>query len=195
MSPKRTPGMEFLDALVSGRVVRRAALAGLDTAGAIFADGSRADADAVILATGYAAEFPFLPDGVPARSGGALSLYRLVFPPGISGLAFVGMTRVMGPVFPLAELQARWIAAVWSGRAELPPPALMRAEIDARIAHARATGDDQMRVEFLPYAEDIAGRIGARPSLWRHPRLLVAPVTARDFRTGAGVDFNRLREP
>jgi hypothetical protein len=36
--------------------------------------------------------------------------------------------------------------------------------------------------ELLPYLDDIASRIGAKPSLWRHPRLLVSPVSARDYR-------------
>ena len=136
-----------------------------------------------MLATGYAPEFPFLPSGVPPRLDGALALYRLVFPPGIPGLAFVGMTRVFGPVFPVAELQARWVAAVLARRASLPADEVMRAEVEHRISVARAMRDDQMRVELLPYLDDIAARIGAKPSLWRHPRLLVSPVSARDYRT------------
>ena len=178
-----TPGIDLLDEVARGRVTIRPALAGLDGAGALFADGSRVDADAIVLATGYAPDFPFLPSGVPPRIDGALALYRLVFPSGIAGLAFVGMTRVLGPVFPVAELQARWVAAVLAGRVSLPPPAAMRAEIEQRIGRARAARDDQMRVELLPYLDDIAARIGAKPSLWRHPRLLVSPVSARDYRT------------
>lgn len=183
MSLKTTPGTDLLDELARGRIALRPAVAGLDEAGVIFADGSRVDADAVILATGYTAAFPFLPDGVPARIDGALALYRLVFPPGIAGLAFAGMTRVSGPVFPVAELQARWIAAVFSRRVRLPPVDVMHVEIETRIARARAAQDDQMRVELLPYLDDIAARIGAKPSLWRHPQLLVSPVSARDYRT------------
>jgi len=181
LSPKRTPGMELLEELARGRIVLRPAFAGLDESGAIFADGSRTAADTIVFATGYRAEFPFLPEDLPPRIGGALALYRLVFPPGIAGLAFAGLTRVSGPVFPVSELQARWIAAVFSGRATLPPEHAMRAEIEARLARARAANDDQMRVDLLPYLDDIAGRIGARPSLWRDPRLLTAPVSARDY--------------
>jgi cation diffusion facilitator CzcD-associated flavoprotein CzcO len=178
-----TQGLDLLDEIARGRVTMRPAVAALDEVGAVFADGTRSDADAIILATGYAAEFPFLPPGVPARFDRALGLYRLVFPPGVAGLAFVGMTRVSGPVFAVAELQARWVAAVFSGRAGLPSEAEMRDEIEARIGRARALGDDQMRVELLPYLDDIASRIGAKPSLVRHPRLLVSPVSARDYRT------------
>jgi cation diffusion facilitator CzcD-associated flavoprotein CzcO len=183
ISLKTTPGTDLLDELARGRITMRPALAALDESGAIFADGTRIDADTIVLATGYAPEFPFLPPGVPATVDGALALYRLVFPPGVARLAFVGMTRVSGPVFPVAELQARWVAAVLAGRAALPPAAVMRDEIEARIVRARAIGDDQMRVELLPYLDDIASRIGATPSLWRHPRLLVSAVSARDYRT------------
>jgi cation diffusion facilitator CzcD-associated flavoprotein CzcO len=183
VSLKTTPGTDLLDELARGHVTMRAALVALDASGAIFADGTRIDADAIVLATGYAPEFPFLPPGVPATVDGALALYRLVFPPGAAWLAFVGMTRVSGPVFPVAELQARWVAAVFAGRAALPPADVMRGEIEARVGRARAIGDDQMRVELLPYLDDIASRIGAKPSLLRHPRLLVSPVSARDYRT------------
>jgi dimethylaniline monooxygenase (N-oxide forming) len=183
LSRKTTPGSDLLDELASGRVTMRPALVALDDAGAVFADGTRVDADAIVLATGYAAEFPFLPVGIPATFDGALALYRLVFPPGVPGLAFVGATRVSGPVFPVAELQARWVAAVFGGRTRLPSVAAMRDEFEPRIRRARAIGDDQMRVELLPYLDDIAARIGATPSLVRHPRLLVSPVSARDYRT------------
>jgi dimethylaniline monooxygenase (N-oxide forming) len=183
LSRKTTPGADLLDELATGRVIMRRALVGLDETGAIFADGTRIDANAIVLATGYTHAFPFLPAGIPATVDGKLALYRLVFPPGVPKLAFVGMTRVSGPVFPVAELQARWVAAVFAGRVSLPSAEAMRAEIDGRITRARALGDDQMRVELLPYLDDIASRIGAKPSLLRHPRLLVSPVSARDYRT------------
>ena len=183
VSRKTTPGSELLDELGRGRVVMRPALAALDASGAIFSDGTRVGADAIVLATGYAHAFPFLPAGIPPTLDGRLALYRLVFPPGIANLAFVGMTRVSGPVFPVVELQARWVAAVFTGRASLPSADAMRSEIESRIRLAQARGDDQMRVELLPYLDDIASRIGAKPSLLRHPRLLVAPVSARDYRT------------
>jgi dimethylaniline monooxygenase (N-oxide forming) len=183
VSRKTTPGSELLDELARGRVVMRPALVALDDTGALFSDGTRTRADAIVLATGYAHEFPFLPAGIPATVDGRLALYRLVFPPGVPELAFVGMTRVSGPVFPVVELQARWVAAVFTDRASLPPADAMRAEIGTRIRRAQALGDDQMRVDLLPYLDDIASRIGAKPSLLRHPRLLVSPVSARDYRT------------
>jgi len=120
LSINTTPGSDVLDELARGRIAMRAAAVALDETGVRFSDGTRVDADALVLATGYTFAFPFLPAGIPATFEGALALYRLVFPPGIGGLAFVGMTRVSGPVFPVAELQARWVAAVRT------PPATTR---------------------------------------------------------------------
>jgi len=179
---RTTPGADILGLIASGRITLRPALAGLAPGNARFSDGSSANADAIICGTGYAAEFPFLPAGLPERVGTALGLYRLVFAPGVDRIGFVGLARVNGPVFPVAEMQARWVAAVFSGQARLPGAAAMRAEIDARVAAARRNGTDPMRVELLDYLDDIASRIGARPSLLRHPGLLTAPVRAADYR-------------
>lgn len=185
---KRTPGTDVLSEIAAGRIITRPRIASLDLTGVTFADGSRAPADAVILGTGYRVEFPFLPSGVPGTVDGAFGLYCLVFPPGVGGLAFAGMCRVFGPVFPIVELQARWIAAVLAGRLRLPPADAMRLEIASRVAKARATGGDPMRVELLDYLDEVAARLGAKPSIIRHPGLLTAPVSARDYRP-------RLRGP
>lgn len=182
--PRTTPGADILPLIAAGRIGLRPALAGLEPGRVRFTDGSTAPADAIICGTGYAAEFPFLPAGLPERVGTTLGLYRLVFPPGAADLAFVGLARVNGPVFPVAELQARWVAAVSAGRIGLPPAELMRAEIAQRIATAERSGTDPMRVELLDYLDEVGGRIGARPSLLRHPRLLIAPVSAADYPPG-----------
>lgn len=186
--PRTTPGADIIGLIAAGRIALRPAVAHLGPSVVHFSDGSSAPADAILCGTGYAAEFPFLPAGLPERiqgvPGGALGLYRLVFPPDAEGIAFVGLSRVNGPVFPVAEMQARWVAAVFAGRARLPGAAAMRAETVARVKAARRQGTDPMRVELLDYLDEIGARIGVRPSLLRHPGLLVAPVRASDYLRG-----------
>ncbi|GAC1455974.1 MAG: NAD(P)-binding domain-containing protein [Candidatus Limnocylindrales bacterium] len=181
---RTTPGADIIGLIAAGRILLRPAVRRLGPAAVHFADGSSSAADAIICGTGYAAEFPFLPDGIPGRIQTTLELYRLVFPPDLEGIAFVGLSRVNGPVFPVAEMQARWVAAVFAGHAPLPGGAAMRAEVQARVAAANRQGTDPMRVELLDYLDEIGARIGVRPSLLRHPGLLVTPVRAADYLRG-----------
>lgn len=164
-----TPSEELLPALVNGRVRPRPAILRLDGDGVVFSGGTRERADAIVLATGYAIDLPFLPRGLAPLRDGRLEAYRHVFHADEPTLAFIGFTRVSGPVPPIAEVQARWVARVFAGRAALPAPDEMRAEIRARVEHARRTGSEFQRVQYVEYLDDIAGRLGAKPRWWRDP--------------------------
>ncbi|KDQ08536.1 hypothetical protein BOTBODRAFT_59266 [Botryobasidium botryosum FD-172 SS1] len=81
--------------------------------------------DAIVMATGFRTSLPFLDQSVidtisfdPNNLLIPAPLYRCVFHPSLPTAAFVGMYR--GPYFGVIELQARWVAAVFSGR--LPRP-------------------------------------------------------------------------
>ena len=156
-----------------------------------FGDGSQVRADTIIAATGYAVEFPFLDPGIVPVSAEGLPLYRLVFPPDYPTLAFLGMFRVTGPVPPVAEMQARWVAQVLRGGVHLPAPDAMRASIGARMALIARTGGNPFRLDFEAYLDLLAAEIGVLPRLWRHPRLWPAlltgpPVSARYRLDGRG---------
>jgi hypothetical protein len=58
--------------------------------------------------------------------GSDVELYQRTFHPDLPGLGVVGQFLLQGPYFPLLELQARWIAAVWSGEVALPDDGHMR---------------------------------------------------------------------
>jgi dimethylaniline monooxygenase (N-oxide forming) len=98
----------------------------------VFADGSEAEVDAIVCATGYRLELPFLDAGTQAllgADGRQIDLHARTFHPDLPGLGFIGQFLAQGPYLPLLELQARWIVAVWSGEATLPGEAVMRATI------------------------------------------------------------------
>lgn len=185
---RRTISDHLLPHILSGAVRVRPAITRFDGPEVLFADGSRARPDAVIFCTGYARRFPFLDGIVAVAPDFSMDLYKHVFPPAVPRLAFAGMVRVQGSVFPIVELQARWIARVFAGRAHLPSPDRMLNDIEARHRRQARAGMAYMRVPFLDYADEIAEQIGARPRVWRHPRLLVpfltGPPTAAQFRSG-----------
>jgi dimethylaniline monooxygenase (N-oxide forming) len=177
---------ELLPAIASGRLDVRPGIDRMESSAVIFADGSCLQPDTVIFATGYGLEFPFLPASLQPWSGGESGLYRLVFPPNHPTLAFVGVCRAHGPILPIVEMQARWVAQVFSGQERLPTPRVMHAEIDRRLRIQTARNDSVIRVSLLPYLDELAGCIGVRPQLHTHLDLLtpilVGPPVAAQYR-------------
>ena len=66
------------------------------------------------------------PSDVRRVLGPDLALYHRTFHPDLPGLGVIGQFLALGPYFPLLELQARWIVAVWSGEVALPDAPAMR---------------------------------------------------------------------
>jgi cation diffusion facilitator CzcD-associated flavoprotein CzcO len=97
-----------------------------------FEDGSTEEVDAILLATGFKLELPFLSAAIHqtvGADGPALRLYRQTFHPQLPGLAFLGIIHQAGPYFPPLELQARWIAYTWAGLCRQPSAEEMSQEI------------------------------------------------------------------
>ncbi|WIA31017.1 hypothetical protein OEZ86_001056 [Tetradesmus obliquus] len=101
-------------------------------------------ADAIIYCTGYRYKFPFLeqhPDtaGLSGQQH-VPGLYQHMFVPQLGpSLAFVGLPWKVVP-FPQFELQAKLIARLLSGRAQLPPVSEMQAHRAAHYAQMQAEG-------------------------------------------------------
>ncbi|XP_052140232.1 flavin-containing monooxygenase FMO GS-OX-like 9 [Oryza glaberrima] len=108
----------------------------------VFDDGSFVVADAVIYCTGYNYSFPFLEtEGkVTVDDNRVGPLYEHVFPPALApSLSFVGIpVKVILPRF--AEVQARWVAQVLSGRRTLPSPEEMLRAVEEYNRAKEAAG-------------------------------------------------------
>ncbi len=102
-----------------------------------FEDGTREPVDAIVYATGYKTTFPFLdPSVFTVADARPPALYRRIVALDHPNLMFAGLLQPIGPTIPLVESQARWIAAVLSGRLPLPSRAEMAAEVERHRAHA-----------------------------------------------------------
>jgi len=137
---------------VSGRTVR-------------FTDGSSAAVDAIVCATGYEIDIPYLDDEVRTCIGADMRLHLRTVHPDLPGIGFVGQYATSGPYFPLLELQARWIVNLWSGAVEPPEESGMRAT----IAEAPPPLDSH---DALAVALSEASL--TTPDLDRHPKLFEA---------------------
>jgi dimethylaniline monooxygenase (N-oxide forming) len=181
-----TPGSEVLKRIAAGAIVVRPAIARLEANQVVFVDGARGHADAILHCTGYTLGFPFLDSSLVEVKGDVVELYRHVFHPTLANLAFIGFCIVTGPLWPVAEMQARWVARVFTGAAQLPAsPQIVLTIQQQREKHMRL-GAHPMRVQLLEYMDEIGKLIGVRPRLLRHPRLLLqllaGPLTATQYR-------------
>jgi hypothetical protein len=74
----------------------------------------------------------------------------------------VGQFALQGPYLPLLELQARWIAGVWSAMSTAPRESAMRANVDVPPP---ATDAHNVLALALSEAAEVA------PDIDRHPEL------------------------
>jgi dimethylaniline monooxygenase (N-oxide forming) len=124
-----------------------------------FEDGSEEEADLVVYCTGYKIEFPFLDESVFAAVDNRMPLYKRAVSVENPGLYFLGFVQPLGPLMPIAEAQAEWIADLVNGRATLPAAAQMREEIAAyeRWMDRRFVSSKRhtIEVDFHPYLREI----------------------------------------
>jgi dimethylaniline monooxygenase (N-oxide forming) len=124
-----------------------------------FVDGSEEEVDLVVYCTGYKITFPFFRPEVLAAPDNRLPLFRRVVSVERPGLYFIGFIQPLGPIMPLAEAQAEWIADLLSGRTALPAPAEMEREIAAEEERQRkrfvASKRHTVEVDFYPYLREI----------------------------------------
>ncbi|CAJ0943065.1 unnamed protein product [Ranitomeya imitator] len=103
--------------ILQGSIKVKPSIKSFSETSVIFEDGTEADVDEVIFATGYNSTFPFLDDDILKLNNNDISLYKYVFPMylGKPTLAFLGLIQPLGAIMPTAELQARWATRVFRG--------------------------------------------------------------------------------
>lgn len=111
---------EVLHHIGHGRIRARPAIKHLELRGVVYADGTREEVDEIILATGYRASVPYLPEGTFDYAGGNRPhLWMRLFHrtvPSLYGLGFIETNSSVYRLFDRgAELIAGHIAAKQSG--------------------------------------------------------------------------------
>lgn len=182
--------------------------------GVIFAGtGEHEQVDAVVFATGYQFKFPFLPESVvKVEEGNRINLFKYMFPPHLPHphtLAFIGLVQPLGPIMPMAELQARWavnllnnaVAANAKSESEssslghvlaLPDSTAMLTDIEHKRNSSRfyVSARHTVSMDWLPTMDEYATLIGCRPNLWHYlltdiklwAKLLFGPANSYQYR-------------
>ncbi len=180
-----TASSEIFTRVGLGRVTPKPWISRMDGERVHFKDGSVERIDAIVCCTGYEISLPFLAPEVFDPAGGRVPLYRRVAHPERPGLYFIGLIDVAGPLNPLSELQAEWIADLLQGELELPSRGQMQKAIvqEERRRQKRfgASGVHPIYVDFVPYLQTLQrerrrGRHGGSQLSKRNP--LAAGVSA-----------------
>jgi len=110
---------------------QRAGIASLAGDHVVFRDGRCDAADAIVVATGYHINFPFLPAELGLGLGWEFPMYRRVLSPHAPRLAFIGVVEAGPGLLEIVERQSEWLAEAFSGRLPIPDRAQMWKAIDA----------------------------------------------------------------
>ncbi len=137
-----TLSSELLPLLAAGRVTRRPNVRNLAGSTVEFEDGTHEELDAIVYATGYKVSFPFFDPAFVSAPDNDLSLYFRTFHPDIQYLYFVGLAQPLGAIMPIAEAQAKLVAAHLTGKYATPPGEAMR---EAASAERRAVANRYVR--------------------------------------------------
>jgi len=175
---------EYLAQVRDGSIACRPGIASVSGRTVTFTDGSTETVDAIVCATGYDVDIPYLSPAVRDVLGPDLALYHRTFHPDLPGLGVIGQFLAQGPYFPLLELQARWIVAVWSGDVALPGAPAMRHT----IARPRPPLDAHNALALT-----LSEQLGAAPDPVDWPELseplLFGPMLPPRYRlSGTGAD-------
>ena len=131
-----TINSELLYFIRHGRIHPRPDIARFEGATVHFVDGSSAEFDAVITATGYVTRFPFLDTAeVGDYSGREVRLYLKIFHPRFEDLFFIGLFQPQGCIWPLSDWQGKLVGRALVGAWSRP------TDIDAAIGRELAHPD------------------------------------------------------
>jgi hypothetical protein len=151
-----TYGGEALGYIRQGLIKPRGAIARYGGSTVHFTDGSAADYDLIVAATGFHCSFPFLPPGLIEVRNDAPQIYGGAFPAGVRNLYVVGASQPRAGfgsiVVPAAKLYARMIR--------------LQDEIEQPL------GDLLHWIGETPPDTNLLDAAKARREIWRAERLL-----------------------
>lgn len=175
----------FLSLVAEGRIATKPWMTSVDHQTVHFSDGTSEDFDAIVFGTGYDLNIPFLSPEIRRALNADehhLDLYQFTFPAQLPGLAFLGMLAIVGPYFPVLELQARWIAYTFSGA----QPAPSAEELQAGVETYRAQRGGPQEIPCHAATLLFARAAGVEPKLEQWPELgrglMFGPLAPVSFR-------------
>ena len=137
-------------------------MARLDGETVHFEDGTSADFDVIVYATGYNITFPFFDEDVISAPENNIRLFKRMFLPERRDTVFMGFAQATPTLFPFVEAQARLLAAYAVGAYEPPSAAEMEEVIDADhekyMGHVLDRPRHTQQLDYFIYEHDLRAK-------------------------------------
>jgi cation diffusion facilitator CzcD-associated flavoprotein CzcO len=160
-----TVSSDLLTQIGSGAVSPRPAIVERAGKRVRFADGSEQELDAIVYATGYKVSFPFFEPDFLAAPENELALFYRVFHARVPGVYFIGLCQPLGPIMPIAEAQAKLVAAHLAGEYRLPELEEMESDTQRERERVRRRFGNSprhtMQLDFDEYLAALAKEAAA----------------------------------
>ena len=160
-----TVSSEFLLRLGSGDIEVKPNIAELMGRAVRFEDGSVEQVDAIVCATGYRIDFPFLADeDAPVRDN-HIGLFKRMVRPQRPTLWFMGLAQSLPTLVNLAEQQSKLLAAYAAGDYALPTAREMadatQRDEQRHQSHYYASKRHTMQLDFDLYKRELEKELQA----------------------------------
>lgn len=166
LSKRPTVAHGLLEALEAGDIVAHGAVVAAQGSSMTFLGGEKLGVDVVYCATGYHLSYPYLAQDVLSTMDDDMRLFLGLMHPERHDLFVIGVSRPTGSFWPIAEVQAMFVAELLSGRYSLP--AQRRIE--------RLSGPTLARNAFNPalYGLSLREELARGAVAGHHPELRLA---------------------
>lgn len=127
-----TLNSELLYKIRHGKVHPKRGIAEVKDKTVFFSDGSQADYDTIVAATGYRISLPFFAKSfLNYEEADRIPLWLRMFHSEHPTLIFIGLFQPQGAIWPFSDLQAELAALYMSGDYQLPDDVARKAEADS----------------------------------------------------------------
>jgi cation diffusion facilitator CzcD-associated flavoprotein CzcO len=168
LSHHPTVNSDLLDIIRHGRIVPKPSIDSWEGKTVTFTDGSQAEYDIIVAATGFTITFPFFDRGfINFESAEKVPLYRKMMHADIPNLYFIGLFQPLGCIWPLADYQAKIACREILGQYTRPNDIKTRIEHEIANPHYNFEGGTRhstevdyhkFRAELLSELKHVSGK-------------------------------------
>jgi len=163
LSHHPTVNSDLLDIIRHGRIVPKPGIDSWEGKTVTFTDGSSAEYDIIVAATGFTITFPFFDRGfINFESAEKVPLYRKMMHADIPNLYFIGLFQPLGCIWPLADHQAKIACREILGQYTRPNDIKARIEHEIANPHYNFEGGTRhsTEVDYHKFRAELLSELG-----------------------------------